>query len=67
MGLSGQTVDAIGRINGEILFIGRQGTYLTPSGLAALLRSHGHVVDPGAISTPGSKALFPSPGRRRRI
>jgi hypothetical protein len=67
MGLSGQTVDAIGRINGDILFIGRQGTYLTPSGLTARLRLHGHVVDPGAILTPGSKELFPSLGLRRRI
>lgn len=55
MGLSGQAVDAIGRehayrpIAGDVLFIGRQATYLTPSGLAAQLRGHGHVVDTSAI------------------
>jgi hypothetical protein len=55
MGLSGQAVDAIGRehayrpITGDALFIGRQATYLTPSGLAAQLRGHGHVVDTSAI------------------
>jgi hypothetical protein len=67
MSLSGHTVDAIGRINGDIPFIGRQATYLAPSGLAARLRSLGHVVDPGATSTPGSKELFPSTGLRTRI
>jgi hypothetical protein len=55
MGLGLQVVDAIGRehaycpIKGDVLFIGRQATYFTPAGLAAQLRSYGHVVDPGAI------------------
>ena len=55
MGLGLQAVDAIGRehaycpIKGDVLFIGRQATYLTPAGLAAQLRSYGHVVDPSAI------------------
>jgi hypothetical protein len=55
MGLSGQAVDAVGRehayrpITGDVLFIGRQATYLTPSGLEMQLRQHGHVVDTGAI------------------
>lgn len=55
MGLGLQAVDAIGRehaycpIRGNVLFIGRQATYFTPSGLAAQLRSHGHAVDPSAI------------------
>jgi hypothetical protein len=55
MGLALHAVDAIGRehayrpIKGDVLFIGRQATYFTPSGLAAQLRSHGHVVDAGAI------------------
>jgi hypothetical protein len=55
MGLSRYVVDAIGRehayrpICGDVLFIGRQATYFTPSELAAQLRSHGHVVDPSAI------------------
>jgi len=55
MGLGLQAVDAIARehayrpIRGDILVIGRQATYFTPSGLAAQLRSHGHAVDPSAI------------------
>ena len=55
MGLGLQAVDAIGRehaycpIKGDVLFIGRQATYFTPAGLAAQLRSYGHVVDPSAI------------------
>ena len=55
MGLGLQAVDAIGRehaycpIRGDVLFMGRQGAYFTPSGLAAQLRSHGHAVDPSAI------------------
>ena len=55
MGLGLQVVDAIGRehayspIKGDVLFIGRQATYFTPAGLAAQLRSYGHVVDPSAI------------------
>jgi len=55
MGLGFQAVDAIGReqayrpIRGDILFIGRQGTYMTPAELAAQLRFHGHAVDPSAI------------------
>jgi hypothetical protein len=55
MGLTRYTVDAIGRehryrsISGDVLFIGRQATYLSPSGLAETLRAHGHVVDPSAI------------------
>ena len=50
MGLGLHAVDAIGRehayrpITGDVLFIGRQATYFTPSGLAAQLRSHGHAV-----------------------
>jgi hypothetical protein len=55
MGLTGYAVDAIGRehgyrpISGEVLFIGRQATYLSPGGLVETLRGHGHVVDPSAI------------------
>ena len=55
MGLGLHAVDAIGRehayrpIKGDVLFIGRQATYFTPSGLAAQLRSHGHAVDTSAI------------------
>jgi hypothetical protein len=55
MGLSGNAVGAIGRehayrsIKGDVVFIGRQATYFTPSELAELLRSHGNVVDPSAI------------------
>jgi hypothetical protein len=55
MGLTGYAVDAIGRehgyrpISGDVLFIGRQATYLSPSGLVEQLRAHGHVVDPSAI------------------
>lgn len=55
MGLSGHAVDAIGRehafrpIKGDVLFIGRQATYFTPSKLVKKLRSHGNVVDPSAI------------------
>lgn len=55
MGLSGHAVDAIGRehayrpIKGDVLFIGRQATYFTPSELTEKLRSHGNVVDPSAI------------------
>jgi len=55
MGLGLQAVDAIGRehahrpIKGDVLFIGRQGTYMTPAELAAQLRFHGHAVDPSAI------------------
>ena len=55
MGLGLQAVDAIGRehayrpIRGDVLFMGRQATYFTPSGLAAQLRSHGHAVDLSAI------------------
>jgi hypothetical protein len=55
MGLTSYAVDAIGRehsyrpISGDALFIGRQATYLSPSGLAEQLRAHGHVVDPSAI------------------
>ncbi len=55
MGLSGNAVGAIGRehayrpIKGDVLFIGRQATYFTPSELTEQLRSHGNVVDPGAI------------------
>ena len=55
MGLGLHAVDAIGRehayrpITGDVLFIGRQATYFTPSGLAAQLRSHGHAVHSSAI------------------
>lgn len=55
MGLSFQAIDAIGRehsyrpITGDVLFIGRQTVYFTPSGLVAQLRSYGHTVDPAAI------------------
>jgi hypothetical protein len=55
MGLTGYTVDAIGRehgyrpISGEVLFIGRQATYLSPGELAGALAAHGHAVDPSAI------------------
>ena len=55
MGLGFHAVDAIGRehafrpIKGDILFIGRQATYLSPAGLAAQLRAHGHAVDLTAI------------------
>jgi SAM-dependent methyltransferase len=55
MGLGLHAVDAIGRehayspIKGDVLFIGRQATYFTASGLAAQLRSHGHAVDTSAI------------------
>ena len=55
MGLSGYAVDAIGRehayrpIKGDVLFVGRQATYFTPSELTEKLRSHGNVVDPSAI------------------
>ena len=55
MGLSGHAVDAIGRehayrpIKGDVLFVGRQATYFTPTELTEKLRSHGNVVDPSAI------------------
>src|SRR5262249_27493495 len=55
MGLGGEAIEAIGRehayrpISGDVLFIGRQTTYFTRDELAAILRSHGHAVDPAAI------------------
>jgi SAM-dependent methyltransferase len=55
MGLAMEAIDAIGRehahrrIAGDVLFIGRQTTYLTPAELTAQLRGHGHAVDPAAI------------------
>jgi hypothetical protein len=55
MGLGGEAIEAIGRehayrpISGDVLFIGRQATYFTPNELIALLRSHGHAVDPAAM------------------
>ena len=55
MGLGGEAIEAIGRehayrpISGDVLFIGRQTTYFSANELAAILRSHGHAVDPAAI------------------
>ena len=55
MGLGLQAIDAIGRehayrpIKGDVLFIGRQATYMTPAELAARLRLHGNAVDAGTI------------------
>lgn len=55
MGLGSHAIDAIGRehafrpIKGDVLFIGRQATYLTADQLAAHLRAHGNAVDPSAI------------------
>jgi hypothetical protein len=55
MGLSGQAIDAIGRehafrpITGDVLFIGRQTTFMTPAELAGRLRDHGAAVDEAAI------------------
>src|SRR2546425_227189 len=55
MGLGGQAIDAIARehafrpITGDVLFIGRQATYLSPRDLAARLREHGHAIDESAI------------------
>jgi hypothetical protein len=55
MGLGGEAIEAIARehayrpISGDVLFIGRQTTYLSANELAAILRSHGHAVDSAAI------------------
>jgi hypothetical protein len=55
MGLGGEAIEAIGRehayrpISGDVIFIGRQTTYFTPSELAGLLRSYGHAIDTAAI------------------
>jgi hypothetical protein len=55
MGLSGQALDAIGRehafraITGDVLLIGRQTTYFTPSELMTRFREHGVVADQSAI------------------
>jgi hypothetical protein len=55
MGLGGEAIEAIGRehayrpISGDVVFIGRQTTYFTPSVLVGLLRSYGHAVDADAI------------------
>jgi SAM-dependent methyltransferase len=55
MGLGGEAVEAIGRehayrpVSGDVIFIGRQTTYFTPSELVGLLRSYGHGVDTAAI------------------
>ena len=55
MGLSGYSVDAIGRenayrpIKGDVFFIGRQSVSITASELASRLRAHGNTVDESAI------------------
>jgi hypothetical protein len=62
MGLGGEAIEAIGRehayrpISGDVVFIGRQTTYFTPSELAAMLRGCGHAVDPAAIEIDRSTA-----------
>jgi len=68
MGLGGQAIDAIARehkykpITGDVLFVGRQTTYVTPDELAQKLREHGNAVDPGAIeidrTTVGRRAGY---------
>ena len=70
MGLGLQVVDAIGRehaywpIEGDVLFIGRQATYFTPTGFAAQLRSYGHVVDPAQSKLIGPPSIaYPATAR----
>ena len=74
MGLSGHAIDAIGRehayrpIKGDVLFVGRQATYFTPSELTeSFALTHGNVVDPSAIEIEVGPLSIVYPGERQIV